>query len=137
MGVSWRALAWVAAGGTIGTLIRAALEGAFPAAPGAVPWTTLVINVTGAFVLGLLLESLALRGPDAGRRRDLRFFLGTGLLGGYTTYSTFAVETLQRFDPASLVVGLGYAVTSVGLGLLAVAGGFGLARHQRRPGVNE
>ncbi|WP_371740714.1 CrcB family protein, partial [Frigoribacterium sp. CFBP 13712] len=93
MHLRWRFIGLVALGGTIGTGLREALALSFPAAPGSIPVTILLINVVGAFALGLLLESLMRRGPDAGRRRDLRLFIGTGVLGGFTTYSALAVDT--------------------------------------------
>ena len=77
----WQALALVALGGAIGTGAREALALTWPAPPDGVPWTIAAINVRGAFVLGVLLEALGRRGPDEGRRRALRLFAGTGVLG--------------------------------------------------------
>lgn len=116
-------------GGTAGTAVRAALESAFPAAAGQWPWTTFWINVTGALLLGVLLEVLAELGPDRGWIRGLRLGLGTGFLGGYTTYSTFAVETVQLLGSPAVLVGLGYAVASVLLGLMAAFAGGRLVRR--------
>lgn len=116
-------------GGAGGTLVRAALEAAAPAATGGMPWTTLVINVVGSLLLGLLLESLTRTGADEGWRRTARLGLGTGVLGGFTTYSTFAVETVGRLTPQTLVVGLSYAVGSVVLGVAVAAVGYRLARR--------
>ena len=114
-------------GGALGTAIRAALEAAQPAQPGGWPWTTFVINVTGAFVLGVLLEALARSGPDTGVRQYLRLGVGTGVLGGYTTYSTFAVESVKLLGGGAVLVGLGYALASVLLGLAAALAGTLLA----------
>jgi len=77
----WQALALVAPGGAIATGAREALALTWPAPPDGVPWTIAAINVRGAFVLGVLLEALGRRGPDEGRRRALRLFAGTGVLG--------------------------------------------------------
>lgn len=119
----------VFAGGVVGTVVRAALETAFPAQPGGWPWATFAINVTGAFLLGLLLETLARRGPDEGARQLLRLGLGTGVMGGYTTYSTFAVETVRLLGAGAVLSGLGYALGTVLLGLAAaLAGGRMAAR---------
>jgi CrcB protein len=113
----------------VGTLARAVLEDAAPAAADGVPWTTLGINVTGSFLLGLLLEVLTRTGLDTGWRRAARLTLGTGVLGGFTTYSTFAVEVSQRAGAAPHVIGPAYAVASVVLGAAAAALGY-LAAHR-------
>ncbi|MFT4109817.1 FluC/FEX family fluoride channel [Propionicimonas sp.] len=116
-------------GGTVGTAVRAALESAWPAVPGQWPWTTFWINLSGALVLGALLEVLAASGPDRGWRRGLRLGVGTGVLGGYTTYSTFSVETVSLVRSGALPVGVGYALASVVIGVgLAYLG----ARAARR-----
>jgi len=117
----------VFAGGALGTATRAALEAANPAPQGGWPWATFLINVSGAFVLGLLLELLSRRGPDVGARRLLRLGLGTGVMGGYTTYSTFALETVRLLEGGALLLGLGYALGSVLLGLAAAWAGTLLA----------
>ncbi|WP_439691895.1 fluoride efflux transporter FluC [Curtobacterium sp. SP.BCo] len=118
----WAFLGLVALGGAIGTAARALLAAAFPALDG-ISWTILAINVVGAFCLGLLLETLARRGPDVGRRRAVRLFVGTGVLGGFTTYSTLADDTAQLLDGGRWAAGSGYALVTVVLGLLAVAAG--------------
>lgn len=129
-----RVLSVIFVGGAVGTLTRAVLEDGLPAQPGRMPWTTLAINVAGSLLLGLLLEVLTRTGPDSGWRRTARLGLGTGVLGGFTTYSTFAVETVERLTPDSLVVGLAYPVASALLGVIAAAVGYRLAHHLRRRG---
>jgi CrcB protein len=119
-------------GGTLGTGARAALESAVPADAAGVPWMTLSINVIGSLLLGLLLETLARTGDDTGRRRAARLTLGTGVLGGFTTYSTFAVETVQRVTSGSVGIGLAYAVAGVVLGAAAAAAGIAAARRVAR-----
>ncbi len=126
----WRFLALVALGGAIGTAIRALLAEVFPGHDG-ISWVILAINVVGAFCLGLLLEALALRGPDVGGRRTLRLFVGTGVLGGFTTYSTLADDTAQLLDVGRWGAGSGYALLSIVLGLGAVALGVLLAGRLR------
>lgn len=124
-----RVLGIIFLGGTVGTFLRATLEDAAPAAPHGVPWTTLTINVVGALLLGVLLESLARIGPDTGWHRSARLGLGTGVLGGFTTYSTFALETVQRLTAGAYLIGVGYAVASVVLGIGAAAIGYRLAHR--------
>ena len=134
-----RSLALVALGGALGTALREVLALSAPAPAGSVPWTILAINVTGAAVLGLLLEGLARGGPDEGRRRDLRLLLGTGVLGGFTTYSALAVDTALLGD-RHLALALGYGLGSVAAGLLAAAAGIAAARalddRRRRRGAS-
>ena len=85
------------------------------------------------FLLGVLLEALARRGPDLGRRRDLRLFAGTGVLGGYTTYSTFAVDTDGLLQASHLDVSLLYALATVLVGAAASIAGIAVAAAMRRP----
>ena len=75
----------------------------------------------GALLLGGLVTLLAVTGSDAGWRRGVRLGLGTGLLGGFTTYSTFSVETMELLR-ASWLLGVAYAVTTVVAGFLAALG---------------
>lgn len=118
-------------GGTAGTLARFGLAEVLPA-PGGLPLGILLINVTGAFALGVLLEALARRGPDVGRRRALRLVLGTGFLGGFTTYSALAVDTSLLVSGGRLLAGLGYLAVSVLMGLVATAAGIAVG-HSGRP----
>jgi CrcB protein len=85
-------LGFVAAGGAAGAAARDAVEQALPTAAHGFPVATLLINLSGAFALGLLIEALVRAGPETPRRRRTRLVLGTGFLGAFTTYSTFAVE---------------------------------------------
>ena len=124
-------LALVAAGGCAGTLVRAALERAWPASPGHLPVTTLALNVVGALALGLLLGALG-----EGRPR-LRLALGTGVLGGLTTHSTFILESHRLLtssgDGGHPVLGAAYLVGSMVAGLVAAGLGLWLAGRLRHP----
>lgn len=122
------ALALVFLGGTVGTLARHLLAELVPPV-GGVPLTIGAVNVAGAFVLGLLLGGL--RGGPLTHRPQLRLLVGTGVLGGFTTYSALAVDgvRLARSDAA---LAAAYGVGSVLLGL--VAAGLGVALTQRRRG---
>lgn len=124
----------VACGGGVGALGRSVLDGTGPPS-GAFPWLTLVINVSGAGLLALLLVLLEERMPA---NRALRPLLGTGVLGGYTTFSTFAVETVALLRASEPGEAVGYVVLSVIGALLAAGAGVVLgragARLMDRPG---
>jgi len=127
-----RALLLVFVGGAVGTGAREALALAFPAPPGGFPTTILLINVAGAFVLGVLLETLSRSGPDEGNSRRLRLLLGTGVLGGFTTYSAFAADSAVLLQGAPIVAVLYVAATLVaGLvaSILGIAAGGALHRR--------
>lgn len=117
----------VAAGGALGTAARYGVGVALPHRTGQWPWSTLVVNIVGAFVLGLVLELLLRHGPDTGARRIARLGIGTGFCGAFTTYSALATDTVLQLDQGSTATGLLYAVGSVGLGLLATVAGLELA----------
>jgi fluoride exporter len=119
-------------GGCLGTAARAGLETRFPPTLAALPWTTLTINLIGSFVLGVLLEALSAAGPDRGARRAMRLTLGTGILGGFTTYSTFMVETAERLGSGHALLAIAYLVCGVILGLLAAALGISTASRMHR-----
>lgn len=116
----------MALGGAIGTGVREALSLTWPAAADGFPVTVFAINVVGAFVLGLLLEALSRLGPDEGRRRILRLFVGTGVLGGFTTYSALATDVATRSGSATPTA-FAYAALSLVVGVLAAGLGVTLA----------
>lgn len=118
----------VAVGGAAGALIRAAGLAAFPTAAEGFPWATLVENVTGAFLLGALLTMLVHRWPTTRYARPL---LGTGLLGAYTTFSSFVVELGLLLASRSWAVAGLYATATVVVGLGAAS--LGVAAGGRWP----
>jgi CrcB protein len=120
-----RLLGLVALGGAVGSVLRYAVSLAAPA-PGGWPLATLSVNVVGAFLLGFLLEAVARRGPETRRLQRLRLTLGTGVLGGFTTYSTFALET-DRLIQTDAGVAVGYAALTLLAGTLAAIAGVALA----------
>jgi fluoride exporter len=124
-------VALVGIGGLLGTLGRYEVGRWLPAGAG-LPRGTLLANLVGALILGVLLESLAIRGDDTGRRRQTRLLVGTGFCGGLTTYSTLAVETdlLVRAHRAGLAAE--YAIGSVIAGVAVAAIGIALASWIRR-----
>ena len=131
----WRYLALVFAGGTVGTALRELLAISVPPVAG-VAVVLVGINIVGAFLLGLLLETLTRRGPDEGRRRELRLLLGTGVLGGFTTYSALATDTSLLLADNRLGTALLYALGTVLVGALASWSGIGAgaALQRRQPG---
>ncbi len=112
------ALGLVFVGGACGTLLRYLLEAALGAEPGEWPLVTMAINVLGSFLLGALTTVLA-RHRDPRRGQQLRWSLGTGAIGGFTTYSTFVLEVHHLALDGHVLVGAAYAVSSVLLGVAA------------------
>jgi fluoride exporter len=82
-----------------------------------------MVNLSGAFILGLLLEALVRSGEDVGWRRRARLAGGTGFCGGFTTYSTLAVETVQLARHGVWSTAALYVVVSVLGGLVAAVAG--------------
>lgn len=124
----------VVLGGVPGALARYGLGLALPA-PSGWPLPTLVINLAGAFVLGLLLEALARSGPDRGGRRVLRLLVGTGFIGAFTTYSTFAAESARLLATGRAVDSLAYLAASLVGGTLASGLGIWLGSARRARGA--
>ena len=121
-----RELAAVFAGGSAGALARAGLVEAFPAQPGAWPWTTFAVNLLGAFLLGAFTTRLQERLPLSAYRRPL---LGTGFCGALTTFSTVQVELLRMLDDGRAALAAGYAAASVLAGFAALALATNLVRR--------
>ncbi|HYO34974.1 MAG TPA: fluoride efflux transporter CrcB [Geodermatophilus sp.] len=118
-----------ALGGALGALARWGVAEVLPRGDGGWPWATLLVNLTGCLLIGVLTGVLANRSPEPAWARP---FLGAGVLGGYTTYSAFAVEVVVLTDAGVLVTVLGYLLTSVVGGVLAVAAGIRAARRWAR-----
>ena len=118
-------LSVIALGGIVGTEARFALERAFPAGDGGWPFATFGINLGGSFVLGALMVVLTeLTSPH----RLLRPFLGVGVLGGFTTFSTAMVEVPELMRAGQPALALLYLVGSAVGALLAAFLGVLLAR---------
>lgn len=109
-----------ALGGALGALARWGVGTALPHSPGGWPWATLLVNLTGCLVFGALTAVLTARSPEPSWARP---FLAVGVLGGYTTYSAFAVEVVELAEAGALLLAAGYVLASVVGGLLAVAAG--------------
>jgi CrcB protein len=123
-----RELAAVFVGGALGTLARAALATVAAPEPGHWPWPTFIVNIVGAFLLGYFTTRLLERLPVSSYRRPL---LGTGVCGGLTTFSTMQVEIIRMLEQRHYGLALGYAVTSIIAGLLALYFATALVRRAR------
>ena len=115
----------VALGGALGALGRWGVAEALPSSPGGWPWATLLVNLSGCLLIGVLLAVVLGRHPTS---PWLRPFLATGVLGGYTTYSTFAVDVVRLVDDGAVAVAAAYLLASVLGGVLAVVAGLVLGR---------
>ncbi|WP_277452972.1 CrcB family protein [Janibacter sp. DB-40] len=109
----------VAAGGAVGTLGRWLVDGSLPEAGPGWGWATLTVNVTGALAMGLLVAWLAARV----RHSLVRPFAAVGLLGGWTTYSTFVLDAHAIIGGDGLGRAVGYVLATLLLGVGASLGG--------------
>jgi CrcB protein len=126
--VDRRELAAIFLGGVIGALARLGLVEALAPSPGQWPWATFTVNVLGALALGYFTTRLQERLPLSAYRRP---FLGTGLCGALTTFSTMQLELLEMLDHGNGALAAGYAAASVTTGFLAVAATTNLVRRAR------
>ncbi|MGW6708533.1 FluC/FEX family fluoride channel [Streptomyces sp. NPDC054956] len=113
-----RVLAAVAAGGAVGASARYGVALLWPAAPGAFPWGTFWVNVTGCALIGVLMVLISEGGRSA--HPLVRPFVGVGVLGGFTTFSTYAVDFARLLDEGEAGTALAYAGLTVAGALGAV-----------------
>nr|WP_069816464.1 CrcB family protein [Streptomyces sp. TP-A0874] len=107
----------VAVGGAVGAAARYGAALLWPTATGAFPWTTLLVNVVGCAVIGVFMVVITeLWTPHP----LLRPFFGTGVLGGFTTFSTYAVDIQRLLSGGHLRTGLGYLALTLAAALGAV-----------------
>lgn len=116
---------WVGLGGAIGSIARYHLGLWLNRPAGSLPWGTVAVNLVGSFLIAALLE-LALR--HEGITPTMRLALATGVLGGFTTYSTFNQETLRMAQEGTWAAAVAYvAITLLG-GLAAGVAGWSIGR---------
>ncbi|WP_292895747.1 MULTISPECIES: fluoride efflux transporter CrcB [unclassified Nitratireductor] len=117
----------VAAGGAIGASLRH-LTGlaAMRLLGAAFPWGTLTVNLVGSFVMGVFVEWLARR---AGASPELRLFMATGLLGGFTTFSAFSLDVAVLWERGEGFLAASYVLLSVCGAIAALFAGLYLVRH--------
>ena len=116
-------------GGMLGTLLRYGVNQSW--GPQRLWAATLMVNLVGAFALGLLVGWVSTHPRlSPGPASAYRLLLGTGMLGGFTTYSTFASLSANYQDAGDLARALGYGAATVGIGLLASAAGLWAGRRR-------
>ncbi|MFD6563952.1 fluoride efflux transporter FluC [Micromonospora profundi] len=113
-------LATIAAGGVLGALARAGLQHAAPHPPTGFPWATFAVNLSGCLLIGVLMAAL---GHLGGGHPLARPFLGVGVLGGFTTFSTYAVDVQQAVVAGAPGTAVTYLAATVLGALAAVAVG--------------
>jgi CrcB protein len=124
-GLSAGTLVAIFLGGAVGTLARYLLEAHHPIPAGSLPWPTLLVNLSGSLAIGFLIpltEHVAPRAPA------IRPLVIVGLLGGWTTYSTLAVDATLLAKDGDVVTCLAYLVATVAGGLLLVVLGHAIGR---------
>jgi CrcB protein len=133
----WDVTVAIAAGGALGALGRYGLSEKLPHPPDGFPSSTFVVNVSGCFLIGVLMVVLT---EGAGRpHRLFRPFLGVGVLGGFTTFSTYTVETQQLVTAGAPRLAFGYLLGTLAAALVAAQIGIMvtrvLTRARRRKGA--
>jgi CrcB protein len=136
MNVTGGALGLIAVGGFFGAAAREAVEQWIPTSRGAFPVATLLVNLAGAFLLGVLLATLVRTGDDRASRQRIRLLAGTGFLGAFTTYSTFAVESDLLIHDGHAATALVYVVISVVAGLASCTAGLLVSARWGRPSMS-
>jgi CrcB protein len=122
-----RKLAAIYAGGVVGALIRVGLAQAFPPGPGAWPWPTFAVNMAGALLLGYFFARLR----DHPEESLAHPFLGTGICGTLTTFSTMQLELFELVDRGCLGLAAAYCLVTVAAGYAFLRAGIALEERQR------
>lgn len=118
----------VALGGALGSVVRFWLTAVMTALTGPrYPWGTLLINVAGSFIIGLV-AGLTLTPERLGWHPSVRIFLMTGFCGGFTTFSAFSLQALELLQDGETMAALGYMVASVILCVVFTWFGWMIAR---------
>ena len=114
-------------GGGLGASLRHTVNVACARCMGtAFPWGTFVINISGSIVMGLIAGYLAFKGAAS---QPWRLFLMTGILGGYTTFSAFSLDTALLYERGEIGLALAYVLGSVALSIAGLFAGLALVRH--------
>ena len=116
----------VGVGGGLGALARYYIAGAIQSATTAFPWGIFVVNVSGGLLMGLIVEASALK---LNLSPDMRAFLTVGILGGYTTFSTFSLDSALLLQKGEYAQAAAYVIGSVVLSILALFAGLWIVRE--------
>jgi fluoride exporter len=134
----WDILAVIAVGGAIGSAARYGAGVLWPHDPSQIAWSTFAVNVVGGLLLGLLMVFVGDVWPP---HRYVRPFLGVGVLGGFTTFSTYMLDTHAIFVAGRPSIALVYLLGTLVMGLVAVwvgiVAGRGAARALRTRGLGD
>jgi CrcB protein len=123
--MKWGVVAAVAAGGAIGSVARYFVAQMQSPSWTGFPYGIFLVNVSGGFIMGVLVELMALRFSVS---PEVRAFLTTGIMGGYTTFSTFSLESALLIQKGALVNATAYVVGSAILSIIALFCGLWLVR---------
>jgi len=126
----WPVIGVISIGGVLGAEARYGLAVAWPAHPGHFPWATFVTNAVGCLLIGVLMVLVT---EVWVAHRLLRPFLGVGVLGGFTTFSTYAVDVQRLVAAGAVRTGLLYLAGTLLVALVAVYAGVAAARLATRP----
>jgi len=117
----------IALGGAIGAVGRHAVAGqVMKLTGGGFPWGTVTVNILGSFAMGALIEVMALKWSVG---QELRAFLTVGILGAFTTFSTFSLDVALLTERGALPGAIGYVVVSVLFSILALFAGLYVFRQ--------
>ena len=115
----------VGVGGGLGALARYYIASAIQSVGSAFPWGIFVVNISGGLMMGLIVEASALK---LNLSPDLRAFLTVGILGGYTTFSTFSLDSALLLQKGQYMQAAAYMIGSVVLSILALFAGLWIVR---------
>ncbi|HEY4420134.1 MAG TPA: CrcB family protein [Pseudonocardia sp.] len=134
MGHPLDVLGAIAVGGVIGAEARYVLGVVLPHDPGSWPWATLLENISGCLLIGVLMVVIT---EFVTPHRLLRPFLGVGVLGGYTTFSTYTVDAIRLFEGGQPPLAAAYLVVTPLAAVLACAAGAGATRLTARARIDQ
>jgi CrcB protein len=123
--MQWGVLAAVALGGAVGSLLRYFAAGAIQPVNAAFPWGIFVVNITGGFAMGVIVELSALK---LNFTPEMRSFLTVGVLGGFTTFSTFSLDSALLIERGAYGLAATYMAGSAILSVAALFAGMFLIR---------